>query len=48
MYPAVMPAAGLPDGFDRFRPEKSWLLTAPEALTGRAGALAEWQNALSR
>lgn len=48
MYPAVTPAAGLPEGFDRFRPEKSWLLSADEALAQRAGALAEWQTALSR
>jgi thiamine transport system substrate-binding protein len=48
MYPAVMPGAGLPEGFDRFRPEKSWLLSADEAFSQRAGALAEWQAALSR
>lgn len=48
MYPAVMPAAGLPDGFDRFRPEKSLLLSSDEALAARSGALAEWQAALSR
>ncbi len=48
MYPAVTPTEGLPMGFDRYRPAKSWLFPTDEALTERAGALAEWQNALSR
>jgi thiamine transport system substrate-binding protein len=48
MYPAVTPAAGLPDGFDSFRPAKSLLLTPAEALSVRDGALADWQAALSR
>ena len=48
MYPAVMPAAGLPEGFDRFRPEKSLLMTAEQALAARKDALAEWQAALAR
>ena len=48
MYPAVMPAAGLPEGFDRFRPEESLLFSADEAFSAREGALAEWQSALSR
>ena len=48
MYPAVTPAAGLPEGFDRFRPEKSLLLAADDALSARDQALAEWQAALAR
>lgn len=48
MYPAVTPAAGLPDGFDAFRPAKSLLMTAEEAQAARDPALAEWQAALAR
>ena len=48
MYPAVTPAAGLPDGFDAFRPAKSLLLTPEEAQAARDPALAEWQAALAR
>jgi thiamine transport system substrate-binding protein len=48
MYPAVTPAAGLPDGFDRFRPAKSLLMTPAEAEAARDAALAEWQAALAR
>ncbi len=48
MYPAITPAAGLPEGFDAFRPTKSLLLTPDEAQTARDGALAEWQAALAR
>lgn len=48
MYPAVTPAAGLPDGFDAFRPAKSLLLSPEEAQAARAPALAEWQAALAR
>jgi thiamine transport system substrate-binding protein len=48
MYPAVTPAAGLPEGFDRFRPAKSLLMTPAEAEAARDGALAEWQAALAR
>lgn len=48
MYPAVTPAAGLPEGFDTFRPVKSLLLTAGEAQAARDAALAEWQAALAR
>jgi len=48
MYPAVTPAAGLPEGFDAFRPAKSLLLTPDEAQTTRDAALAEWQAALAR
>lgn len=48
MYPAVTPAAGLPDGFDAFRPAKSLLLSPEEAQAARDAALAEWQAALAR
>ncbi|MCX7286682.1 MAG: thiamine ABC transporter substrate binding subunit [Rhodobacterales bacterium] len=48
MYPAVTPAAGLPEGFDTFRPAKSLLLSPLEADSVRDAALAEWQAALSR
>jgi len=48
MYPAVTPAAGLPEGFDAFRPAKSLLLTPQEAQVARDPALAEWQAALAR
>lgn len=48
MYPAVTPAAGLPEGFDTFRPAKSLLLTPDEAQAARDAALAEWQAALAR
>ncbi|MFN7223271.1 MAG: thiamine ABC transporter substrate binding subunit [Paracoccaceae bacterium] len=48
MYPAVTPAAGLPDGFESLRPEVSLLMPADEAQAARAGALAEWQAALAR
>lgn len=48
MYPAVTPAAGLPDGFDAFRPAKSLLMLPDEAMAARDSALAEWQAALAR
>jgi thiamine transport system substrate-binding protein len=48
MYPAISPAAGLPDGFDRFRPAKSLLLSPADAEAMRDAALAEWQAALAR
>jgi thiamine transport system substrate-binding protein len=48
MYPAVAPAAGLPEGFDAFRPAKSLLLSPEEAGAARDAALAEWQAALAR
>ncbi|MFC3085834.1 thiamine ABC transporter substrate binding subunit [Tabrizicola soli] len=48
MYPAVTPAAGLPEGFDAFRPAKSLLLPPEEAQAARDAALAEWQAALAR
>ncbi len=48
MYPAVTPAAGLPEGFESLHPATSLLMTADEAMAVRAGALAEWQAALAR
>ncbi len=48
MYPAVTPAAGLPAGFDAFRPATSLLLSPAEAQAARDAALAEWQAALAR
>jgi thiamine transport system substrate-binding protein len=48
MYPAVTPAAGLPEGFDRFRPAKSLLMAPEEAEAARDAALAEWQAALAK
>ncbi|WP_371225654.1 thiamine ABC transporter substrate binding subunit [Roseovarius sp. 2305UL8-3] len=49
MYPAVTPAAGLPDGFDTLHtPETSLLLTPSEAAAARDEALAEWLDALSQ
>lgn len=49
MYPAVTPAAGLPDGFETLiAPEKSLLFGADEAAAIRDEALAEWLRALSQ
>jgi thiamine transport system substrate-binding protein len=48
MYPAVTPAAGLPDGFDTFRPATSLLLPPEKAQAVRDATLAEWQAALAR
>ncbi|WP_425082540.1 thiamine ABC transporter substrate binding subunit [Ruegeria arenilitoris] len=49
MYPAVTPAAGLPEGFDTLiTPEKSLLYTPDKAAAVRDQALAEWLGALSQ
>ncbi|MCI5098161.1 MAG: thiamine ABC transporter substrate binding subunit [Rhodobacteraceae bacterium] len=49
MYPAVTPAAGLPEGFETLvTPEKSLLLPAADAAAVRDAALDEWLTALSR
>lgn len=48
MYPAVAPKAGLPEGFDAFRPAKTLLMAPAEAQAARGPALAEWQTALAR
>ena len=49
MFPAVVPAAGLPEGFaEPLNAEASLILSADEAEAVRVEALAEWQTALSQ
>ena len=49
MYPAVVPAAGLPDGFDSLiAPQKALLLDADAVPALREEALQEWLSALSK
>lgn len=49
MYPAKVPAAGLPKGFETLaQPVKSLLLGADEAEAARGPALEEWRAALAR
>ncbi len=49
MYPAVTPAAGLPEGFETLtRPEKALLTPADQVPALREEALAEWLAALSQ
>ena len=48
MYPVTLPAGGLPEGFDQYRPEKSLHLAPEAAAAVRDQALAEWQAALTR
>ncbi len=49
MYPAVMPATGLPEGFGTLiQPAKTLFLTPDEVGAIRDQAVAEWQAALSR
>lgn len=49
MYPAAIPDAGLPDGFETLiQPAKPLLMSAAEARAARGPALDEWLNALSR
>ncbi len=49
MYPAVTPAAGLPEGFDTLiQPEKSLLIASDQADALRDVALGEWLAALSK
>ena len=49
MYPAVIPAGGLPEGFETLvQPQESLLVPAAEAEALRDVALAEWLSALSR
>ncbi len=49
MYPAVMPKAGLPDGFQTLiSPVKALIYSADEAAGLRDAALSEWQSALSK
>ena len=49
MYPAVVPQAGLPAGFDTLvSPDKALLYPAADATAARDEALAEWLTALSK
>lgn len=48
MYPAVTPAAGLPEGFESVRPEKTLFLSPEEAEAQRGPAVESWRTALSR
>lgn len=49
MYPAVLPEAGLPEGFETLiTPGRALLFPPEEAARLRDAALAEWQAALSR
>jgi thiamine transport system substrate-binding protein len=49
MYPAVLPDAGLPEGFDTLiTPARALLFTPDEAAARRDGALETWRAALSR
>ncbi len=49
MYPAVIPEAGLPEGFETLTvPERALLFSPEEAAAVRAAALEEWRSALSR
>jgi thiamine transport system substrate-binding protein len=48
MYPAVTPEAGLPEGFDLFRPATTLYLDPEEAAGFREEAIEEWRAALSR
>jgi thiamine transport system substrate-binding protein len=49
MYPAVIPAGGLPKGFDSLTtPEKALLIPNEDIPALREEALAEWLSALSQ
>jgi thiamine transport system substrate-binding protein len=49
MYPAVVPAGGLPQGFETLiEPDKALLLSPQEAAAKRDAALEEWRAALAR
>jgi len=49
MYPAVVPDAGLPAGFETLvTPAKALLLSPQEAAAVRDTALDEWRNALAQ
>ena len=49
MYPAVVPADGLPEGFETLvTPATSLLLSPEDAASLRDAALDEWRNALSQ
>lgn len=49
MYPSVIPAGGLPEGFNGLTlPESALLFPADEASAARDAALVEWLDALAR
>lgn len=49
MYPAALPASGLPPVYDTLpRPQKSLLLPPEEARSLRGPAIDEWLSAFSR
>lgn len=49
MYPAVLPPAGLPEGFETLiAPEQALIYPAGDAAAIRDEALAEWRDALSQ
>ena len=49
MYPAVLPEAGLPDGFDGLiAPRKSLIFSPEQAEALRQKAIAEWLTVLSQ
>lgn len=49
MFPAVTPAAGLPEGFPTaLSADQSLIFSADEAAAARDGALAEWLTALAQ
>lgn len=48
MYPAVLPADGLPEGFDEFRPQTSLITLGADADAMRDEALGEWLAAAAR
>ncbi len=49
MYPAVIPAAGLPEGFETLiAPPNALLIPTDLATSAREGALAEWLRILSQ
>lgn len=48
MYPAVSPAAGLPEGFEGLRPGRTLFLDPEAAEAARVPAIEAWREALSR
>jgi thiamine transport system substrate-binding protein len=48
MYPAAVPAAGLPEGFESLRPERTLFLDPEAAEAARGPAIEAWREALSR
>ncbi|WP_210530122.1 thiamine ABC transporter substrate binding subunit [Rubellimicrobium arenae] len=48
MYPAVTPAAGLPDGFESMRPATTLFFPPEEAEARRGPAVEAWRTALSQ